>query len=38
VEFKLTGKGIVRSNAYLAGWCHASRLRRQPTITSVFLW
>jgi len=26
------------SNAYLPGWWHPSRLRRQPTIPSVFLW
>jgi len=30
--------GIVRSNAYLPGWWHPSRLRRQPTWHSVFLW
>jgi len=38
VQTRLFGApGIVRSNAYLPGWWHPSRLRRQPTIPSVFL-
>jgi len=39
VQTRLFGApGIVRSNAYLSGWWQPSRLRRQPTIPSVFLW